>query len=79
MQKCTSKNRQDLGKAVLLANKRLKSARLRVAVQVLGDSLYLRATLPHPQALGAPTQQRIALNLKATRANVDRAEDQAKV
>jgi hypothetical protein len=45
-----------------LINKRLKAAKIGVAIEVRGDSLSLRATFPpKPGETGAPRQQRISL------------------
>jgi integrase len=61
-------------------NKRLKAARIGVAIEVRGDSLSLRATFPpKPGEIGAPRQQRISLGVLANPEGLQFAESEAKV
>jgi integrase len=71
--KNSDKFRQLLGNV----NDRLKSAALRVRVEAVGQSLYLRAMVPDPSG-EAWTQRRIAIGLKATAPMLPTAEGQAK-
>lgn len=61
-------------------NRRLKAAKMRVQVQLRGDSLYLSATLPPKPGSGKtkPYQQRIALGIKASAEGFKQAELAAK-
>jgi len=72
-QKSASKFRQLLGSV----NDRLKSAALRVRVEAVGQSLYLRAMVPLPDG-SEWVQKRIAIGLKATAPMLPTAEGQAK-
>lgn len=61
-------------------NKRLKAAKIGVAIEVRGGSLSLRATLPpKPGETGAPRQQRISLGVLANDHGLQFAENEAKV
>ena len=62
------------------ANGRLKSSKLGVAIQKIGNRLYLRATLP-PKPTSKkvePYQQRISLGLYANGAGLQTAEQEAR-
>lgn len=60
-------------------NKRLADALMGVRVEKLGNNLYLRATLPpKPNSdKSKPSQQRIALGIKANKKGIKRAEAEA--
>jgi integrase len=60
-------------------NNRLKDALMGVRVEVMGNNLYLRATLPpKPNSdKSKPYQQRIALGIRANKKGIKRAEAEA--
>lgn len=60
-------------------NARLKDARMGVRVELMGNNLYLRATLPpKPNSdKSKPSQQRIALGIRANIKGIKRAEAEA--
>ncbi len=62
------------------ANGRLKSAKVGVRIEMIGDRLYLRATLPpKPDSNKTdPYQQRIALGIRANAVGVKEAEAEAR-
>lgn len=61
-------------------NKRLKAAKIGVAIEIRGGSLSLRATLPpKPGKSGSPRQQRISLGILANKDGLHFAENEAKV
>ena len=64
---------------IAVINQRLKDARIGVRVEVLGNSLYLRATLPPKPNTNKsePYQQRISLGIKASKEGVKRAKAEA--
>jgi integrase len=72
--KSSSKFSQLLGRV----NERLKVASLRVRVEVVGESLYLRAMVPLPPIGSEWRQRRIPLRLKAVAAHLLAAENAAK-
>jgi integrase len=62
------------------ANDRLKKGRIGVAIELRGDRLSLRATLPpKPGETGPPRQQRIALGVRLNADGLDYAESEAKI
>jgi integrase len=75
-QETTSKNSQVLVKALTNLNQRLRSARLRVRVEVMNEALYLRGVIPGPG--GEWRQRRIPLGLKFAGGNLIAAEVKAK-
>lgn len=60
------------------ANGRLKSAKVGVSIQAIGNRLYLQATLPSKSGDKPPHQQRIALGVMANPAGVSFAEKEAR-
>ena len=60
-------------------NKRLKDALMGVRLELLGNTLYLRATLPPKPNIdkSKPYQQRIALGIRANNKGIKRAEAEA--
>jgi integrase len=75
-QETTSKNSQVLVKALINLNQRLRSARLRVRVEVMNEALYLRGVIPGSG--GEWRQRRIPLGLKFAGGNLIAAEVKAK-
>jgi integrase len=75
-QETASKNRQVLVRALESLNDRLRSGRLRVRVEVCGESLYLRAMVAGPD--GDRKQRRIPLGLKFVGGNLIAAEVKAR-
>lgn len=61
-------------------NDRLKKGKIGVSIELRGDRLSLRATLPpKPGETGPPRQQRIALGVRLTAEGLERAESEAKI
>jgi integrase len=75
-QKSSSKNRQTLGNALNKANNRLRAAKLRVTIQILRDSIFLRAVVPGVD--GIWRQRRLPARLKANGSGLIAAEVKAK-
>lgn len=71
----------DFGEQLQKVNARLRAANTRVVVDVRGESLYLRATLPpRPGSKKTePHQQRVALGMPANLAALREAEKEAKL
>ncbi len=63
------------------ANGRLKAAKAGVSIQLRGERLYLRATLPPKPGLGrnTPFRQEIALGVYANPAGIAHAENEARL
>ncbi|NJN85570.1 MAG: hypothetical protein HC881_03680 [Leptolyngbyaceae cyanobacterium SL_7_1] len=68
----------DIDGRINQANGRLKSARLKVAIERRGGTLSLRATLPAKEEGCKPHRQKIALGVKATPAGLQFAERRAR-
>jgi integrase len=68
----------EIDKRINQANGRLKSARIKVAVERRGGTLSLRATLPGKKPGSKPHRQKIALGVKATPAGLQFAERRAR-
>lgn len=75
-QKSSSKNRQLLGNALNAANDRLRAAKLRVTIQILRQSIFLRAVVPGVD--GIWRQRRLPARLKANGSGLIAAEVKAK-
>ncbi|MGL5134149.1 MAG: hypothetical protein ACRC78_16610, partial [Planktothrix sp.] len=67
----------DLTKKLQQANHRLKTAKIKVSIEEVGDRLVLRATLPDRDG-GKSYQQRIFTRLTATPIGLQEAERRAK-
>ena len=63
--------------AINQANERLRANRYRVRIEQRRQRLYLRATLPSPEAGQPPRQQRVALGIEAQPGRIHEAEAQA--